>query len=336
MKTSIGNIKKTQEWRFLIQVTFVLLSIWIGIDFYFFNHYLVTEGQAAFHSRPPGVDAYLPISAVLSLIYFFKTGIIHPVHPAGLALFISFLLMSFVFAKSFCSWICVFGTLSEKLADFGEFVFKRKLKIPKLLDTILRGLKYLLLIFMAYAFLGMTTPVLKTFLDGNFNKICDIRMYDFFAEISKLTILVFSILIILSIVFRGFWCRYLCPFGALMNIMGLLSPNKIRRNSLSCINCSKCSDVCPSFIKVDSLKTVIADECSSCMKCIDICPVKDTLMIKPIVSKKAISKKWVAISVVLIFLSITSIAMILGKWQNNVTKEEYLKIYPHRNELNHH
>jgi polyferredoxin len=336
MKVLIENMKGLQKWRVLIQVIFILLSIWIGVDFYFFNHYLATDGQAAFHSRPPGVDAYLPISGLLSLIYFFRTGVIHPVHPAGFALMISFLLMSFVFAKSFCSWVCVFGTISEKLADLGEFIFKRKIEMPKILDAILRALKYLLLIFMIIAFIGMTTPELKRFLDGNFNIICDIRMYDFFAEVSNLTILIFSIFILLSIVFRGFWCRYLCPFGALMNIMGILSPHKIKRNSASCINCTKCTEVCPSFIKVDSLKTVISDECSSCMKCIDICPVKDTLMLKPIASKKTIQKKWVMISVVVIFLGITSIAMLLGNWQNDVTKEEYLEIYPNRKVLEHH
>jgi polyferredoxin len=324
-----------QKWRFGVQVFFVLLCVWIGLDFYFFNQYLATDGLTAFHSRPPGVDAFLPISSLLSLIYFFKTGIIHLAHPAGLMLLVSFLLMSFVFPKSFCSWVCVFGALSEKLADFGEFVFGKKIEMPQIMDRILRSLKYLLLGLMAIAFLGMTTPALKRFLDGDFNKICDIRMYDFFANISSLSVVVFSSLILLSFIFRGFWCRYLCPFGAIMNIMGLLSPNKIRRNSESCIHCNKCSQVCPSFIKVATLKTVVSDECSSCMKCVDICPVENTLTIKPIASNKSISKKWVAISVILIFLSITFIAILSGKWQNNITKEEYLNVYSHRNELKH-
>lgn len=328
-----SNIKGLQKWRLLIQVLFIILSIWIGIDFYFFNHYLATDGQAVFYSRPPGVDAFLPISGFLSLIYFFKTGIIHPVHPAGFALLVSFILMSFVFAKSFCSWVCVFGTLSEKLADFGEFIFKRKIKMPKVLDIIFRSLKYLLLAFIIFAFLGMSTPALKAFLDGDFNVICDVRMFNFFAEISNLTILIFWGLMLLSLVFRGFWCRYLCPLGGVMNIMGLLSPHKIKRNSESCINCKKCSEVCPAFIKVDSLKMVVSDECSSCMKCIDICPVENTLTLKPILSKKPIQKKWVMISVAFIFLAITAIAMLMGKWQNKVTKEDYLKIYQNSKEL---
>ena len=205
--------------------------------------------------------------------------------------------------------------------------------MPKVLDIIFRSLKYLLLAFIIFAFLGMSTPALKAFLDGDFNVICDVRMFNFFAEISNLTILIFWGLMLLSLVFRGFWCRYLCPLGGIMNIMGLLSPHKIKRNSESCINCKKCSEVCPSFIKVDSLKMVVSDECSSCMKCIDICPVEDTLTLKPILSKKPIQKKWVMISVVFIFLAITAFAMLMGKWQNNVTKEDYLEIYQNSKEL---
>lgn len=330
------NKNSIQKWRLLVQVVFILLSLWIGTEFFFFNQYVASGGATSFQSRPAGVDAFLPISALLSLIYFFKTGIIHSAHPSGFFLMVSFLLMSLIFAKSFCSWVCVFGTLSEKLANFGEFVFQRKIRMPKVPDIILRGLKYVVLIVMAFFFIGMTAEELKYFLDGDFNKVCDIRMYDFFANISTLTIVIFSILIGLSIVFRGFWCRYLCPMGALMNVMGLLSPNKIQRNTESCISCGKCSKVCPSFIKVDTLTTVISDECSSCMKCIDVCPEKNTLVLKSRISMKTISKKWVAISVVTIFLLITSIAMVLGKWQNNISKEEYIELYQNREELMHH
>ncbi|HZK98043.1 MAG TPA: 4Fe-4S binding protein [Prolixibacteraceae bacterium] len=324
-----------QKLRFGVQLAFALLCIWIGVEFYYFVRYFETGGQIAFHSRPAGVDGFLPISSLMSLVYFLKTGIIHLVHPAGFYILISILLMSLVFKKSFCSWLCIVGTLSEKLGDLGEFIFRKKIRMPKVADSVLRGIKYLLLAFFVFIIFRMTAFELKSFLDGDFNIVADVKMYDFFAQISNVSLIVISVLVILSVFFRGFWCRYLCPYGALLGLVGLLSPNKIRRNEESCISCGKCSKVCPSFIKVDQIRTVHSDECSSCMRCIDSCPVKNTLVIKPILTNKPISKNWVAAAVIIIFLGVTAIGMLSGKWQNSISKEKYMELYQHRNEIKH-
>ena len=62
--------KGIQKIRFVVQTLFALLCIWIGIEFYQFAHYLETNGAAAFSSRPPGVDGFLPISSFMSFYYF--------------------------------------------------------------------------------------------------------------------------------------------------------------------------------------------------------------------------------------------------------------------------
>ncbi len=95
-------------------------------------------GTSAFYECPRGVEAFLPISFLMSLYYFLISGEIHPVHPAGLVIFIAILTVSFVFGKSFCSWLCPIGFISESLGDLGEKVkkklFKKRIKIPKFLD----------------------------------------------------------------------------------------------------------------------------------------------------------------------------------------------------------
>ena len=70
-------------------------------------------------------------------------------------------------------------------------------------------------------------------------------MYYFFAEITPFALTVIVGLVLLSIPIRGFWCRYLCPYGALLGILSLLSPQKIKRNPTTCIDCGKCAKVCP-------------------------------------------------------------------------------------------
>jgi len=336
MKSKTKKNFIVQNYRFIIQSAFALLCVWIGIEFYHFIKFLDSGGSSAFYSRPPGVDGFLPISSFMSFYLFLRTGEISMIHPAGFFIFVAILSVSLIFGKSFCSWLCPVGFLSELLGDLGEKIFRRKIKVHKFLDYPLRSLKYLLLGFLLYSVVFlMSDYALKTFLEGPYNIMADVKMYYFFANISRFSIIVLSILILLSIVFRNFWCRYLCPYGAFLGITSLLSFNKIKRTESSCIDCQLCTKACPSNIKVHKLKTVISDECTSCMQCVDSCPVKDTLNIKNIVVKKTVNKKLVAIGVAAIFMLITGLGILTGYWQNNISKEQYLFYHEKIDELGH-
>lgn len=329
-----------QKYRFVIQSLFVILCLWIGFEFYRFVEFLESGGSAVFYERPLGVEAFLPISALMSVYYFVLSGVIHNAHPAGFFILLGVIAISFVFGKSFCSWVCPIGFLSELIGDFGEKVslklFKRRIKMPAVLDYPLRSLKYLLLGFFVYSiFFAMTEQALKYFLDSPYNIISDVKMYYFFADISRFALTVIGVLFVLSIVFRNFWCRYLCPYGALLGIVSLLSPAKIKRNADTCIDCGLCAKACPSFIKVDKVKTVISDECSTCMSCVDACPVKDTLELKTIYNGKRIPKKMVAFGIVIIYIAVTSLGILSGNWKNNISKEEYLQNYEKINSIGH-
>jgi polyferredoxin len=332
--------KPIQKYRTYIQLFFVAIVLWIGVEFYLFTTYLESNGASTFYERPPGVEAFLPISSLMSLYYFILSGNIHQAHPAGLVIFIAILAVSFVFGKSFCSWICPIGFISESLGDFGEKIqkkiFKKRIKMPKILDYPLRSLKYLLLGFFAYSiFFSMTAVALKYFLDSPYNIISDVKMYYFFAEISKFSLYVISALLLLSVVFRNFWCRYLCPYGALLGFFSLFSPTKIKRNKESCIDCNLCAKACPSFIKVDKVSTVISDECTTCLSCVDACPVKNTLELKTVYKNKKVSKKLVAAGVVAIYFIILAVGMISGNWKNDIPKEKYLELYKQKSSISH-
>ncbi len=328
-----------QDSRFYIQLFFAALTIWIGIEFYFFVGWLESGGVAEFSSRPPGAEAFLPISSLMSLLLYFKTGVIHPVHPAGLFIFVAILSVSFIFGKSFCSWICPIGFLSEMIGDFGEKVqkklFGRKLVLPKLLDYPLRSLKYLILLFFAYSIFAMSAISLQAFLDAPYNVMSDVKMYEFFAKISQFSLIVIASLFVLSIIIRNFWCRYLCPYGALLGIFSLLSFNKIKRNTDTCTDCKACTVVCPSNIKVHKYKTVVSDECVSCIQCIDACPVENTLDLKTSIGKKKFNKKYIGFTILIIYFLILGIGVATNNWENNVSKEKYLELYPDRNSFDH-
>ena len=81
----------------------------------------------------------------------------------------------------------------------------------------------------------------------------------------------FSILFLLELLRPRFWCRYLCPAGALL---ALLSWRPIwRRNIINCINCGQCSKHCPTgAINAENYESCHR-ECISCHTCKNICPV---------------------------------------------------------------
>lgn len=340
-KKYIKNTEKpVQKYRFAVQVFFTLLCIWIGIEFYMFVGYLESGGASGSFSRPEGVDGFLPISSLMNVYYFFLTGEIHQAHPAGFFIFMAIIAVSFVFGKAFCSWICPVGLLSELIGDFGEKIekklFKKKIKLPAIFDYPLRGIKYLLLFFLVYViFFNMTAFSLRVFLDSPYNVLSDVKMFYFFADISKFSLIVISVLFGLSVLIRNFWCRYLCPYGALLGVFSLLSPNKIKRNEISCIDCSLCAKACPSNIKVDKVNHVVSDECSTCMSCVDACPVKDTLQLTSIAGRKKIDKRYVFAGVIVIYMIITGIGMATGNWESKVPESAYHEYFKNIDNLGH-
>ena len=332
--------KKIQKYRFLAQSFFALLCMWIGIEFYFYVDYLQSAGMSGLSSKPEGVDGFLPISALMSVYYFLQTGELHGAHPAGFFILLGILAMSFFVGKSFCSWLCPIGFISELIGDFGEKVMKKVFgrvpKIPLAVDYILRTLKYLLLFFFVYViFFQMTQIALKSFLDSPYNLLADVKMFYFFAELTKTSIIVIAVLFGLSIFIRNFWCRYLCPYGALLGIISFFSPNRIKRDASACIDCKLCTKACPSRINVHKVNSVVSDECSSCMSCIDACPVKDTLQFRSTITKRKFSKFYAAGSLVMIYFIIIGLAMISGNWKSKTPDERLFLHMKNINSLSH-
>lgn len=312
-------------FRSAVQTSFVLLCVWIGIEFYLFTRWGTTGGEAAFVERPPGAEGFLPISALMSLKYWIQTGVINGIHPSGLFILLAVLAVSILLKKAFCSWLCPVGTLSEALWMLGKKVFGRNLTIPRWLDYPLRSLKYLLLLFFGVSILQMEVPDLKTFIYSPYNKVADIKMFLFFAEISTFSLWTIIILMLLSVFVKNFWCRYLCPYGALLGAASWLSPLKVTRNADTCIDCELCTKACPSNVKVHTARRVWSDECMNCLACVEACPVKETLDIRTPLTNTRVPNWVVGSLVVGIFVGITGLAVLTGHWKNQIAREEYAR-----------
>ena len=311
------------SWRRISQILFTVLVLWIGIEFIIFVHQLET-GQPVTITRPPGVEAFLPIASLMSLRYWLTTGIFTPIHPSGLVIFTVILTIAIFLKKVFCSWVCPIGFLSEMLARVQKWIFGKTKFLPRWLDWPLRSLKYLLLGFFLWAILAqMDIAGIAAFLDSPYSRVSDIKMLKFFTDMSSLTARVLAGLFLLSILVPYFWCRFLCPYGALLGSLSWLSPFKIRRNAASCTDCKKCTRVCPSNIPVHKKNAVYSDECHACLTCVAACPVKNTLDFStPKPSWKLDSLK-IAVVITGLFLGSSLLARALGVWHNDITVQEY-------------
>ena len=82
-----------------------------------------------------------------------------------------------------------------------------------------------------------------------------------------------------SIVYDRFFCKYLCPAGALYGLIGKASPYAVRVEESACIRCGKCNRACPMNVEVMNAKNgkVTSMECINCNECVNACPVQGAI-----------------------------------------------------------
>ncbi|MGB9234719.1 MAG: 4Fe-4S binding protein [Terriglobales bacterium] len=336
------------------QAAFFLLNIWIGAIFYFWVRQFEPGGATTSLQRPAGVEGWLPIAGLMNLRYFVLSHHVPTLHPAGMFLLITFLAISFLFRKAFCSWLCPVGTISEYLWRAGQKLFHRNFHLPRWLDLGLRSLKYLLLGFFVWAVSSMAVDELASFMNTPYGIIADVKMLNFFRHLSETGAIVLGVLVVASLCIQNFWCRFLCPYGALLGIVSLASPTRIRRNAESCIDCAKCAKACPSALPVDKLVTIKSAECTGCLECVAVCPAKDTLSLalpqvvghmipgSVLPGKTSSAPKaprvpvWaMAAAIAALFFGIVGFAKTAGYWDSHVPRAVYQQLVPHADEARH-
>ncbi len=249
-------------------------------------------------------------------------------------LLIAFLSISVIFRKAFCSWLCPVGTLSEALWKLGRKFLKKNRTMPRWLDIPLRGIKYLLLGLFLYAVASLSAAGIEAFLSSPYGLVADVKMLNFFLEISQAAAMTIAALVVLSLFYQNFWCRYLCPYGALMGLASLFSPARIRREPAACIDCARCAKACPFLLPVDSLLQVRSAECTACLECVAACPAEGALQLS-FPRERRIPAWALAAGVAAVFFGIVGSAKLAGVWDSHIPDAVYSHILPMINRLRH-
>jgi polyferredoxin len=186
----------------------------------------------------------------------------------------------------------------------------------------------------------MSAGAIEEFMHSPYGAIADVRMLNFFRSLGETATIILAVLVVLSVLVQNFWCRYLCPYGALLGIASIFSPLRIRRSADACIDCAKCAKVCPSALPVDKLVTIKSAECTGCLECVAVCPAEGALQLSlPQWTRTPNDGRlpaWaMAAGIAVLFLGIIGYVKSAGYWNGDVPDYVYRQLVPQANEVVH-
>jgi polyferredoxin len=262
-------------------------SIWIRrvVQWFFFlliaaiavNHTLAESGASIPFLADASLHAVCPFGGVETLYTFLASGLlVKKVHDSSLVLAAIVILLSVLFGPVFCGWVCPLGTVQEWVGKLGKKLFKRKYNhfVPAKLDNVLRYARYGILLWVLYVTATSGTLIFESY-DPYF------ALFNFWStEVAPSALLILGLTLLLSVFVERPWCKYACPYGAVLGVTNLFRVFSIRRSESTCKLDGACSIMCPMNIEVDTKTTVRNHQCISCLECTSeaVCPVAKTVV----------------------------------------------------------
>jgi polyferredoxin len=305
----------------LPQWFFFLATLYVGV---WFTRFCLTAAAGGSVDRPAGVEGFLPISALLGLRRLLATGSFDPVHPAGLWILLAALVMGLLFRKAFCGHICPVGFVTVRLGRLGQRLGLDR-RLPPRLDAVLGLPKYLLLAFFLFTtFFGMDLAAVDAFLRSSYNITADARMLLFFTHPSATAVVVLGVLAGLGLLVRGSFCRWLCPYGALLGLLARIGPTALSRDADGCTGCGRCRTVCPMDLPVTAGPRPMT--CTGCASCVVACPRRESAVRFTIAGRAA---PWwtTAVGACAVFALAWTAAHLLGLWHSSLPPAMLARLY---------
>jgi len=260
----------------------------------------------------PSIDSLDPFGGVETLLKYLAGGeFIKKIMPSNIVLLVAIIVLGIVLSRFFCGWICAFGALQGAFGWLGKKLFKRRFTVPPKVDRVLRWLKYPILAAIVYFTWTTGTLIIRPYDPLAAYGHLSAGLAAVWAEFSVGFVLL-VLTLGLSMFYERAFCKYVCPMGAVNAILGRIPLFRIKRESKTCISCSKCDHVCPMNIEVSTADKVTSPECIGCLECVTACPTKKKTLVPTIAGKPV--KLWQVAALGLgIYLGAMGVGALAGK-----------------------
>jgi ferredoxin-type protein NapH len=181
------------------------------------------------------------------------------------------LLSTLVIGRFFCGWICPLGTLQRFIHSIGK---KRTIKLKPDVENRIHNKA----VFFKYAILLSNILVAFKLLQSTYMHHCPIISVTNLGILGIVAGIYLLLLGIMSIYIERFFCKYVCPYAALMNLMQMLGKvlriprYKITVKTDLCIDCKLCNKHCPMQLEINKHDVVDEEDCIMCARCQNSCP----------------------------------------------------------------
>ena len=313
----MGKKKSADRIRRAVQLFFLILIALIAL-----NHTLEESGVEIPLIGSASLHAVCPFGGVVS-IYQYATGgtFVKKTHESSFILMIIVAALAVAFGPVFCGWICPFGTVQEFFGKIGRRLFRKKYNrfIPYKFDRWLRYLRYIVLIWVLYM-TAVTGKIIFADYDPYF------ALFNFWTgEVALSGYIILGLSLLLSLLVERPFCKYACPYGAVLGLSNLFRILPIKRAADTCISCGACDKACPMNIEVSTAASVRSHQCISCMKCTSeqACPVADTVELRlgKAAGKSRIRSRVLAPAVLAVFVLGIGLSMAFNIWNTESSKQ---------------
>jgi len=282
-----------------------------GFIFFLFTfmalrHQIVGGGP----SGTPPLDSYCPFGAIETFYLYLTSGtFLRRVGYSNLIMLFGLIVIGLLLKSGFCGWICPFGTLQEWIRKIGIKKLGNKKYIPEKLDYLCRNLKYFVLILIIGATIATGRMIFRDW--DPF-----IAFFHFgFGDLKWTAYLVLLIVLFGSFYITRFWCRYLCPLGAIVGLLGKLGMYKIECENELCVECKQCEKLCPMDIKIAKMGRITSVDCISCLDCLEAEDKKYAISLrKPNLGRK-LKPALYPFFLLIIFFGVIGVSQAVGIWK---------------------